>query len=282
MAINQCKGVKKDGHQCGMEAPRGQNFCRWHRVIETERPEVEIRATIKTVPYPFAEGSVNENAAIRVIRMAKPNCPRESNPEISRRDGTSIPNPRYTGEESCERIYRINSQGRWDVARCTELGHEPFYTVFRKNITEEEVGEDGYVTTSRIRVAKEKRLNVVAVSDNIRHSTGQEVQLAIARGCVPLGPYTDTDGRKQEGFVCTCSLHAFQHRHEPPCEFRNCTRSQTVDTRYGRFCSERHARLVAADKQKKILPIGGDPYSQDQALAEREDILGNLNIRKGA
>jgi hypothetical protein len=39
---------------------------------------------------------------------------------------------------------------------------------------------------------------------------------------------------------------------------------------------------VAADKQQKILPIASDPYSADQANREREDMLENLNIRKGA
>lgn len=273
MAINQCQGVKQDGDRCGMEAPKGQIFCRWHLPEEADRPAVlqETRETIKTVPYPFHDGGVNENAAIRIIEFAKPNCPRESNPEISRKDGTSVPNPRYTGEESCERIYRINSQGIWDVAHCIELGHDPFYTYFRKNVIEEVVGDDGYVTESKVRVLKEKRLNVIHVSDNIRHSTGQEVNLAIARGSIPL-----------KDFVCTCSQHPFKHKHEVPCEFRNCNQPQNIDTRYGWYCSERHARLIAADKQKKILPVGGDPYSADQAMSEREEILGNLNIRKGA
>ena len=273
MAINQCQGVKAGGDRCGAEAKPGQAFCRWHMpsAVQERVDEAHGIETIKTVPYPFHDGSVNENAAIRIIEMAKPNCPRESNPEISRKDGTSVPNPRYTGEESCERIYRINSQGRWEVDRCIELGHDPYYTYFRKNVIEEEVGEDGYVKESKVRVLKEKRLNVVHVSDNIRHSTGQEVNLAIARGCIPL-----------EDFVCTCSLWPYKHKHEVPCEFRNCNKPQNIDTRYGKYCSERHARLIAADKQRKILPVGGDPYSNDQAMSEREEILGNLNIRKGA
>jgi hypothetical protein len=271
MPINQCQGVKKDGERCQTEAKAGENFCRWHKVDLSERPEVlnETRETIKRVPYQFHDGGVSENAAIRMLSMVIPNCPRESNPEISRKDGTSVPNPRYTGEESCQLAYRFNNHGRWNVDKCISLGHDPYYTMFRKTIVEEAVGEDGYVSQTRNRVVLEKRLNVIQVSDNPRHSSRTEVQLALAKGC-----------RFIQDVVCTCSLYTYKHIHEAPCEFRNCVAPPTVETRYGNYCSERHARLVAADFQKIMLPVGGDPYSQDQAMEEREVMLANLNIRK--
>ena len=68
-------------------------------------------------PFPFTEGGVNENAAIRMVRMVIPLCPADSNPEILRRDGSSIPNPRYTGEPNCQQVYKFNNMGRWDVSQ---------------------------------------------------------------------------------------------------------------------------------------------------------------------
>ena len=213
----------------------------------------------KLAPYPFRDGGVNENAAIRMIKMVIPLCPADPNPEILKKDGTSIPNPRYTGEENCQQIFKINNEGRWDVDKCIARGHDPYHTTFRKTIVEDVVGDDGYVIETKMRVKSEKRLNVVQVSDNIRHSSRMSVQLALARGC----KFLDFFGI------------------EAPCEFRNCTKPVTVDTRYGKFCSERHARLVAADAKELSLPVGGDPYTHEKAIEERERMLENINIRKG-
>lgn len=215
----------------------------------------ETQETLK--PYPFHDGGVNENAAIRVIRMVIPNCPSDPAPTLVRRDGSEVPNPRYTGQPNCQMVYRINNHGRWDVSKCEELGHDPWHTVIRKPITEDIVGEDGYVTETRVRIAIEKRLNVIAVSLNPRHSTGMEMALAEARGCRRLSTFGFAD----------------------PCEFRSCANPQRVTTRYGNYCSERHARLIAADMQEKFLPVGGDSISEDKAMREREEILGNLNIQ---
>lgn len=213
-------------------------------------------ATKDLKPYPFHDGGVNENAAIRVIRMVIPNCPADPSPTLVRRDGTEVPNPRYTGDPNCQQVYQINNHGRWDVSKCIELGHDPYHTTFRKSIVEDVVGDDGYVTDTRTRIAVEKRLNVIAVSVNPRHSSGMDVALAEARGCKRLSDFGFSD----------------------PCEFRSCSAPQRVATRYGNYCSERHARLIAADLTEKFLPIGGDPLSEDKALREREELLGNMNI----
>ena len=212
----------------------------------------------KLKPYPFTDGGVNENAAIRMVKMVIPQCPADPRPEILKKDGTSIPNPRYTGEENCQQVFKINDSGKWDVDKCIERGHEPYYTVFRKTVVEDVVGEDGYVTETRQRVKSEKRLNVIQVSDNPRHTSGTEIARALGRGCKFL-----------EDFGI-----------ESPCEYRNCTKKVKVDTRYGKFCSERHARLVGADRKKLMLPIGGDAYTQDQALSEREEMLEGVAVRK--
>jgi len=259
-----CQGFKEDGSRCGSIAKKGIGYCRWHAPKLEEMVEVQVEVAkpkdSTPTPYPFHDGAVSENAAIRMIRMAIPLCPIDDTPEIKQRDGSYKPNPNFTGELNCQQAYKFNNMGRWDVDKCVELGHNPYYSTFRRPILEEVLDDDGYVIDTRTRYKVEKRLNVIQVSDNNRHSSGLEVQLALARGCKFL-----------EDFGMS-----------PPCEFRNCSRPQMIDTRYGKFCSERHARLVGADKQQKLLPVASDPYSADQANREREEILENLNIRKGA
>lgn len=264
-----CVGTKKNGEKCRSPVVHGTDFCGWHQpdgvvprlkkelVTEPDALDEPVYGVLK--PYPFHDGGVNENAAIRMISMVIPLCPMDSNPEILKKDGTSIPNPRYTGEPNCQQAFKKNEHGVWDVARCISLGHNPYYTVFRKPRTEEVLDAQGYVTESKVRVLKEERLNIIQVSDNPRHTNRTEVALALAKGCKFL----------EEFGIAS------------PCEFRNCTQPQRIDTKYGKYCSERHARLIAADFKRVILPVGGDPYTQDQAMDERNSMLENLNIRKG-
>lgn len=257
-----CRGTKKDGTPC-MAMQKGKTgFCVHHQPkverMESTSPR-RAHSDDKLKAYPFHDGGVNENAAIRMIRMVIPQCPIDAVPELRQKDGTYKPNPLYTGEPNCQQAFKLNNHGRWDVARCEALGHDPWHTKFRRPIVEEVVDKDGFVTETRTRYKLEERLNVIQVSDNVRHTNGTEVQLALAKGC-----------RFLEDFG-----------YASPCEFRNCTQPQRIDTRFGKYCSERHARLIAADKLKKMLPIGGDPFSEDQAREEREDMLATLNIRRG-
>jgi hypothetical protein len=266
---DRCKGIKADGEKCGGIAVLGTDYCRAHQnqsanyveeLIEEPMPAPVVEESNELKPYPFHDGQVSENSQIRVIRMVIPLCPIDSVPEIKQRDGTYRPNPNFSGEQNCQQVYKFNNMGRWDAQKCEDLGHDPWHTQFRYPIVKEVLDAEGYVIDTKVQYRVEKRLNIIQVSDNIRHSSGMEVQLAMARGCRPL-----------EDFGVAS-----------PCEFRNCSQPQRIDTRYGKYCSERHARLVAADKQQKILPIASDPYSADQANREREDMLENLNIRKGA
>ena len=216
----------------------------------------EVAPQPRLKPFPFHDGYVNENAAVRVIRMVKPECPNDTAPTIVRKDGSEIPNPRYTGQPKCQEVYKFNNYGRWDVEKCLSLGHEPYYTTFRTTIVEDVLDEDGYVVESKPRVKVEKRLNVIQVSDSIRQTSKTEVQLALARGCK--------------------FMHEFGY--ESPCEFRNCTGRQNIRTRYGNYCSERHARLIAADEREIMLVVGGDPFTEDKAAREREEQLGNISL----
>jgi hypothetical protein len=209
-------------------------------------------------PFPFMDWGVNENAPIRMIRMVIPQCPVDGTPELKQRDGTYRPNPAYTGEPNCQQAYKINNFGKWNVKKCEELEHDPWHTTFRRPVSEEILDEQGYVVDIKTRWRVEKRLNVIAVSDNMRHSSGQEVALAVAKGC----KYLEDFG------------------YESPCEFRNCSNPQKVNTRFGKYCSERHARLVAADKKHKILAITSDPSDEatDAVEEHNENVLGAISL----
>lgn len=221
-------------------------------------------------PYPFHDGAVDELAALRMVKMVVPYCPADPRPEIIGRDGTARPNPRYTGEQNCQEAYKKNNGGVWDIEKCESLGHDPWHTAFRKTVVEDVIDDNptledgtpnpnyGYVTEQRTRVKTEKRLNVMQIPDNIRHANKMAIALAIARGARPL-----------EDFGI-----------ESPCEFRNCTKPVKEETRYGRFCSLRHAQLVGADARRIMLPVGGDPITEDQAFQEREETLENINVKR--
>ena len=209
-------------------------------------------------PYPYHDGTPNENAAVRSIALVKPECPMDSRPEILGRDGVARPNPSYTGEENCQMKYKLNGQGVWDVEKCIELGHDPYYYTQRRTVLEEVTDDEGYVIESKTRIVKKRMLNVIRATDNIRVSSKMEVALFLARGCKFLSEFG----------------------YESPCEFRNCSGKQLVNTQYGKYCSERHARLIAADARHIVLPIGGDVMSNEQALDEKERALESLNISK--
>jgi hypothetical protein len=258
----RCLGVKANGEQCFAYAKKGYTFCAKHmpRVeapVPVGPPEPPKVNGLK--PFPFHDGGVNENAAIRVIRMVQPQCPVDALPEIKNRDGSYSPNPNFTGQQNCQQIYKKNNQGVWDVEKCESLGHDPWHTTFRRPILKEVLDENGYVIETKTQYQVESRLNVIQVSLNRRHSSGMEVALAQAKGC-----------KFMEAFG-----------YASPCEFRNCCNPQKIETRFGNYCSERHARLIAADDRKMMLPVGGDPYTETQAFDEREQMLESINIRKG-
>jgi hypothetical protein len=219
-------------------------------------------------PYPFNDGQPNENAAVRIVRVVKPECPIDPTPEIRQRDGSYKPNPRYTGEQNCMQLHKLNEQGRWDVQACLNKGHDPWHTVFYRKLVEDVYDESGELVDQKTRLKKETRLNIIAVSLNIRHTSGTELLLAQARGCLLLDEYGATHPDED---------------YEDPCEFRSCTNAVTVDTRFGRFCGERHARLIAADQRgiARYIKLDKDPDEQFQNSREQEagEELERINIR---
>ena len=219
-------------------------------------------------PFPFNDGQPSDNAAIRVIRMVKPECPIDPTPEIRQRDGSYRPNPRYTGEQNCMQLYKFNNYGKWDVAQCEALGHDPWHTVFYRRIVEDIFDpETGEFVEQKVKMVREKRINIIAVSLNIRHTSGTEQLLAAARGCLTLSEYGERFPDED---------------YEDPCEFRSCTQKVKITTRFGNYCGERHARLVAAD-QRGIMRFVGiesdiDEQWQQSRAQEAAEELERINI----
>src|SRR4029077_1798993 len=177
----RCKGTKKNGDPCNGWVFK-DGLCMHHQpkpeveAIEvTDAPVPERKGPGRLLPYPFHDGGVSENAAIRVIRMVQPQCPVDPLSEIKQKDGTYRPNPNFTGEQNCQQVYKKNEHGVWDVEKCMSLGHDPWHTTFRRPILEEVVDENGFVTETKVRYHVEHRLNIIQVSLNPRHTNGMEV-----------------------------------------------------------------------------------------------------------
>ena len=210
----------------------------------------------KLKPYPFREGGAKDNLPIRMVRMVAPYCPADPRPELVLPNGDSVPNPHYTGEPNCQFEYRLNNMGRWQVEKCIELGHDPYYTTTRRRVLEEVVGDDGFVTESKVRIKVSKVLNVMPVAVGVRYTDGKEYDLAVARGY----------------------KHLEEFGYASPCEYRQCSQPQRLKTRFGNYCGERHARLIGAMVRGIMLPIAADEAAREKTDAEREDLLERVNI----
>jgi len=211
----------------------------------------------KLKPYPFRDGGSKENAAVRMIRMAKPECPISTLPELKQPNGSYKANPAFTGEENCQQAFKLDNYGHWAVLKCEKLGHDPYYRTVRKPRTEEVVDENGYITETKTRYIKERVLNVVGVSDNIRHTSGQEIDVELGRG----------------------SRFIWEFGYKHPCEFRGCSQPWRVDTQYGRYCNERHARLIGADVKRKMLKVMSSPDSAVDVANDNEEILETVPLQ---
>ena len=212
----------------------------------------------KLKPYPYLDGGSRDTAAIRMIRMAKPECPIDPNPEINMRDGTTKANPKYTGEANCQQAYKLDNYGHWAVLKCEALGHDPYFRVTRTPRTEEVVDDEGYVTETKVRYLKQRLPNVVAISDNIRHSSGKEVERAVGAGMKFM----------------------WEIGYKSPCEFRGCSRDWKIETQYGRYCSERHARLIGADVKRKIMHVVTDAEMADDVKEMNEETLDTIALQE--
>jgi len=173
---------------------------------------------------------VKEAMSYRRLVMVRPICPLDDN-ETRRRvvngEVVEVPNPNYTGEPNCQRTF-AGAVGWWDY--CTEQGHDPYFTTKRVTLEEEQEEEqpDGTVLitgTSRKKM-KIRALNTVSVAAHTRVNSGQGPAIA----------------HQVKGYRTLPEMG-----YAPVCDYRNCEMKVQKATRYGNFCSDRHARLVGAD-----------------------------------
>ena len=178
----------------------------------------------KLESLPQMQVGVSERGNIRMKKLAAPRCPIQSNPE----------KPGYTGDifpetMSCQQETK-NYPGWWDL--CANRGHDPYFTTKRKVVKEELTDENGIVTGVQKRVITTKKLNINQVPIGTRFASGRNE--TISKGL---------KGRKE--------LSEFGYN--PLCEYRNCELDVKVKSKYGNFCTDRHARLIGADVEGIML-----------------------------
>lgn len=177
----------------------------------------------KRESLPQAQVGVSERSNIRMKKLAAPRCP------VSTKTS-----PYYQADEMTCQHEMANYPGWWKV--CEKRGHEPYFTITRTIKKEPVLAEDGSgLITGYREVQHEKRkLNINQVPIGTRFASGRAE--AITKGL---------KGRKE--------LKEFGYNDL--CEYRNCELDAKVKSKYGFFCSDRHARLIGADVEAIMLSV---------------------------
>jgi hypothetical protein len=64
-----------------------------------------------------------------------------------------------------------------------------------------------------------------------------------------------------------------------PCEFRACSRPQRISTKFGNYCSERHARLIGNNERRSgEWIVNTDPYNVEHDAEQNEDKLSRIAL----
>lgn len=151
--------------------------------------------------------------------------------------------------KECQLEFR-NGRGWWKI--CDSRGHDPYYRkteeIVKVPVREERDGRV-MVTGYEEIINTTKRPNLKAVNVHIRVNSGRSLEKGIVnRGYRPLTDFG----------------------YHPMCEMSKCEAPSKIDTRYGRYCKERHARLVGANVEERALPV-----NDVKALRE---VLDSVNI----
>ena len=178
----------------------------------------------KKESLPQVQIGVSERGNIRMKKLAAPRCPIQVDPTKARYTGDTFPETMSCQQETG------NAPGWWDL--CTERGHDPYYTTFTKVIKEDIVGDDGVITGQRKRQVVTKKLNINQVPIGTRFASGQAER--VSKGL---------KGRKDIS----------EFGYNELCEYRNCELDAKVKSKYGMFCTDRHARLIGADVEGIML-----------------------------
>lgn len=185
---------------------------------------------------------VSEMANLRTVKMARPICPTPSHNLEPGFDPDVL---------NCQREFN-GRIGWWD--KCEERGHNPYFRT--KEIVKETpiwVERDGETVQDGVKTTKEtvEIPNVSQVAHSERHDSGNRVETC----------------RNRKGFRFLTEVG-----FDPVCEYRNCEKPVVIQTIYGPYCSEQHARLIGADSDKIELEVHPDRWG------ERQKQLRQINL----
>lgn len=210
---------------------------------------------LKVLPG-FSQG-VRDNAATRMITLARPICPYSK--ITIELDSNNRPVPiKAPGPGNCQM-----EGGEWWV-RCQEMGHDPYFTTYTWETSRPIIEQDDegrmIKTGEEIIYHEEKRLNTAQVAQTLRHNNGMGVQ----------------DKMRTAGFRL---LRDFGYAEV--CQFRNCQKPVTPEgtsRKYGRYCSKEHLALIGAAAEEIMLYSKQTPggIEGSKALKKRERQLAEV------
>lgn len=201
---------------------------------------------------------VRDNAAVRMVKLARPICPNSKISMVKDSDGKWV--PRELQLPNCQL-----AKGTWWID-CEARGHEPYFTnrvwyeVQDRLETEIDpvTGEEFETVTGQKRIKHVNRYpNIAQVSLSIRHNSGRGAEFKIARhGFKRLG---------ELGF-------------EEVCQFRNCQVAVSKPGHggvYGNYCGREHLMLAAADQESVMLhmpeaSLNGEEFEKVKKLRRKQ------------
>jgi len=188
------------------------------------------KKNLKAIPG-FSQG-VRPNAAIRMVKLARPICPNSKIEMEVTPEGRIVPKREVDpNRQNCQKL----GVGWWE--HCEEQGHDPYFTTrvwysrSDKFELDEATGEQVKVGERTVR-HETKYPNVAQVAAHIRVNSGRGARHAMER----------------KGFKRLTDIG-----YAEVCQFRNCQKPVTVTSNIGFYCGQEHATLCAADAQSMLI-----------------------------
>jgi len=187
---------------------------------------------LKQIPG-FSRG-VQDGAAVRMLKMARPVCPNSQIPMERTADGRSwVPKDMGPTYVNCQA-----AKGEWWV-QCEAAGHKPYERTVKWTTKEPIVEEDdkGRLVQTGEQLFYHEHVvpNIVQVAISIRINSGRGAQKAI----------------EKKGYKRLKDIGYYE-----VCQFRNCQNpvsSSAKSKKYGNYCSVNHLQLICADAESVLL-----------------------------
>lgn len=219
----------------------------------------DLDEQLRTIPG-YSQG-VRDNAAVRMIKLAVPICPRSRVEMEQDKLGNWRPKKAGPDTESCQKA----GPGWWDI--CEKKGHDPYFTTHKWEVEEPILTEDEQgrlVQTGKQVFYHEERVpNVSQVAVSIRINQGRGAANAIER----------------KGFKRLPDIGYYE-----VCQFRNCQKpvsSKYKSKKFGDYCSLQHLQLIAADAESVMLHYPDsflNGAEHQRILREREKQLREASV----